>query len=289
MDFNQLNLFLRVADEGSLSAAARSMGLQRSSVSRRIAALEAKLGVRLFHRTTRKLRLTASGEWLRGRIEPMMSGVAEAVAAIPERSAIPSGVLRVSLAADIGLHIAPFLGSFRQNYPEIDVELVVSSHIADLEAEGLDMAIRAASSGLDDSPLIARRLMDMTAGIFANPAYLEQHPPLKTTEDLAAHGMLMTPGMQRRYDLPMGRRALVANDPLVLKACIEAGVGVGWLPVFLTHEAVQNGQLQRVLPELELDGLKLFAVYPPALRDVPKLRVFIEALVEFFGAKSLGA
>ena len=284
MDYNHLELFFRVAEHESFTAAARALGIQRSSLSRRIAALEKSLGVALFHRTTRKVSMTPSGEWLLSRIEPLMVGIAQAVEAIPERASDPSGILRVSLAADIGLHIAPFLHAFHAQHPRIKVELIVSPRMVDLEAERIDVALRAAASGLTDSRLIARLLMTMTAGIYAAPAHLENHPAPERVEDLVHHPMLMTPVMLARFEHPTGPPALIANEPLVLKACVEAGLGLGWLPTFMAEEAVLADRLVRILPDLSLDGLKLFAVFPPALRDLPKVRAFVDGLAVYLGS-----
>jgi len=283
MDFNQLNLFLKVAKHQSFTGAAAAMGLQRSSVSRRVADLEDALGVRLFHRTTRRVRLTPSGEWLRTRVEPLLAGVERAVEAIPERAATPSGVLRVSVATDIGLYLAPFFRSFREQHPAVTVQLDVTHHRIDLEEQGIDVALRASAGELEDSHLVARPLLTMSAGMFAAPGYLDRSPPLQTRDDLPTHAMVMTSSMPAMRHIPVGRPVLFADDPLVIMACVQAGIGLGWLPLHMTRDAVDAGRLVRVLPEVEVAGVKLFAVYPPALRRIPKVRAFLSSLVEFLG------
>ena len=280
MDFNQIDLFLKVAEHQSFTGAARSLRLQRSSVSRRISALEESLGLMLFHRTTRRVSLTPSGEWLRDRVAPLMKGVEGAVEAIPERSPEPAGVLTVSLATDIGLHLAPWLRVFQERHPAVTLHLRVSQNLVDLEEQGIDLALRVSAFGLADSHLIARPLLPLTAGVYASPSYLKSAPPLESVDDLSAHKMVMVSGMPISDRVPMGTPALFADDLSVVKQCVVAGVGLGWLPTHMAQPSVDRGHLVRALPELGLSGMKLHAVYPPALRNVPKVRAFVEGLVE---------
>lgn len=282
MDLNLLHLFLKVAEHESFSSAATALRMERSSVSRRIASLELTLGVKLFHRTTRRVRLTSAGEWLRSQLSPLISSIELVVETIPERASQPSGVLSVSVNTDIAMHIlAPFLKVFHEQYQDVVVKMVITERIVDMEAEGVEVAIRGAISQLPDSSLIAKQLTNISAGLFVSPTYLETHPPLEHPDDLSEHDTVMIERFQGPSRYPFRPAAIVADDVLAVKACIEAGVGVGWLPLHMTHDDELEGRLVRVLPQIEFKGGKLFAVYPHSLRSVPRVRAFVDGLARF--------
>lgn len=283
MDYNQLAFFLRIAEFDSFTDAANSLRTQRSSVSRRIAAFEEVLGIQLFYRMTRKVRLTPAGDWLRKQAGPLLADVERIVDTIPERASAPSGSLKVGIATDIAMVLAPFLNMFRDEYPDITVTLEVNRERGGvgLGDSDVEVALPAALGSLPDSDMLARQLLTFGSGIFASPDFLSEHPIL-TERDLQALPMVMAREMPRGSSLQVGVPSLFVDDPIVMLSCIQAGLGAGWLPLCLAQDAVAAGRLARVLPDVELTGLNLFVVYPPALRAVPRVRVFVDSLIRYF-------
>jgi len=282
MDLNLLDVFVKVCEHGSFTDAATAMELQRSAVSRRISALEKDLGVQLFHRSTRRVQLTSSGEQLRNRLAPLLSAVDNAVTTLPERLEVPSGNLAVSVATDVAVHtLVPFLAEFRARYPAVGVQLRVTNRRVQLEQEGVDVALRPALGPLEDTDLVARPLMEMGVGVFASPTYLAIAAKLEGIDDLPAHPMVTIAGLKRRSDMPLGPEVIAADDMSVVKACVVAGIGLGWLPHHMTLSDLESGRLVRVLPELEIKDVQLLALYPQAMRAIPKVRVFVDELARF--------
>lgn len=293
---NDLLLFARVAETGSFSRAAERLGLPKSTVSRRIAALEESLGERLLLRTTRRLALTDFGRELLAHARQVAAEV-DAVKALSEhRQARPSGRLRVSMPSDFAtLLLADMLAAFVALHPGVTLELDLSPRRVDLLGEGFDLAIRMGPLP-DDSLLAARRLADFSAGLYAAPAYLAGRGEPATPDDLARHdalcllgragepaGWVLARGEERWEGRPPGRVA--ANAPELLIALARAGAGITAVPDTFAAPDLRAGRLRRVLPNWRPPAHPAWAVFPGRRLMPAKTRAFIDMLETALGGQ----
>src|SRR5258706_15126102 len=190
MDLNRIRLFVRVAEAGSFTAAARIVGLPKSSVSRGVAALERDLGVRLIQRTTRRLHLTEAGRAYYESVSRALSGVEEAAAAVSELQDAPSGPVRLTAPLDLGLWLlAPSVARFAERYREVRLDVALTQRVVDLVREGVDLALRAGK--LADTGLVARPLGLVRAGLFASRRYLKRKGRPHSVRELAEHDCVL--------------------------------------------------------------------------------------------------
>ena len=289
-----MRVFARVVEVGSFSAAGRELGAAPSSVSRQIGDLEYELGVRLFHRTTRKLSLTEAGRLYYGRAAKILIEVDEAKLAVSQGDGTPSGILRLSAPASLGRHhIAPALAAFHEKYPAVQVVMAVTDRLVDLVEEGFDLAIRVGR--MRDSSLIARLIGTGRRIVSAAPAYLERTGVPQVPADLADHNCLTFrshPGSNVwRFKGPAGtsevraRGSLFANDGEALAAAAVAGLGVILVPEWLTGKELRRGRLVELMPGFQAVPREtpLYAVYAHQRHLPPKVRAFVDFLVERFG------
>lgn len=289
IDPNDLLLFARVAELGSFSRAAERLGLPKSTVSRRIAALEALLGERLLQRTTRRQQLTDFGLLLLEHARQVVLEV-DAVAALREqRQATPSGRLRVSMPSDFAnLLLADTLAAFCALHPAITLELDLSPRRVDLLAEGFDVALRMGELP-DDASLAARRLTVFGNGLYAAPGYLADHGDPACPEELLQHQAVrllgrrgepapwvLRCGEQVWQGLPPGR--ISANSPELLIRMARAGAGIAAVPDWFAQPMLQRGELRRVLPDWQLPPHAAWAVFPGRKLMPARTRVFIDML-----------
>jgi len=289
IDPNDLLIFASVADSGSFSRAAERMGLPKSTVSRRLAALEHRLGERLLQRTTRRQSLTEFGLQLLEHARQVVSEV-EAVTALSERrQATPSGRLRVSMPSDFAnLLLADTLAAFIALYPAIQLELDLSPRRVDLLGEGFDVVLRMGTLP-DDASLAARRLAAFSFGLYASPNYLAEHGEPLDPDDLARHAAIrmllangevatwtLAQGEQRWQGTPPGRASANAPELLIKLAC--AGAGIAAVPDYFAAPEVRRGALRRVLPLWCLPSHIAWAVFPERKLMPVKTRVFIDML-----------
>lgn len=286
---NDLLIFARVAEAGSFSRAAERIGLPKSTVSRRIALLEDRLGERLMLRTTRRLRLTELGEHLLAHARQVAEEV-DAVRALTEhRQAKPSGRLRVSMPGDFAtLLLTEMLALFIARHPAVTLELDLSPRRVDLLGEGFDIAVRTGELA-DDALLAARRLAVFPIGLYAAPSYLAQHGDPGTPDDLLEHRALclagrdgeaapwiLSAGAAQWVGLPPGRTA--ANSPEVLIGLASAGAGIAAVPDCYAAQGVAQASLRRVLPQWSLAAQTAWAVFPGRRLIPVKTRTFIDML-----------
>ncbi len=277
MDLNRIRLFVRVAEAGSFTAAARIAGLPKSSVSRAVAALERDLGVRLIQRTTRRLQLTEAGRAYYESVSRALSGVDEAAAAISESQDVPRGPVRVTAPLDLGVWLlAPSLARFAARYREVRLDVTLTQRMVDLVREGLDLALRVGK--LADTALVARPLGLIRAGLFAAPQYLKRKGKPRSVAELAEHDcLLFRTGGRASWDLvgPAGRQrvevhgTVAADDHQFIREAATAGLGVTLLPILACSGPFKTGDLVRLLPEYATVGEPLSLVYPSA-RFLPK-------------------
>jgi len=299
LDANDLMLFARVAEAGSFSRAAERVRLPKSTVSRRIAALEKRFGERLLQRSTRKLAITDFGLGVLDHARALAAEVGGAQALAQHRQAKPSGRLRVSMPGDFAAIALPqMLSDFVREHPAILLELDLSPRRVDLIGENFDLAVRMGALP-DDSQLAARKLAVMTVGLYASPAYLaEQGTPRGPDDLLALHGLLLLSrgGEAKGWELARGEgearerwrglpaRQTIANSPDALIRMAEAGHGVVLSPDFYVRGALAAGRLVRVLPDWHLPGGDCWAVFPGRRLMPARTRAFLDALIGTLGA-----
>lgn len=288
-----MQVFARVAALGSLSAAGRALGISQTMVTKHIAAIEERLGVRLLHRTTRRLTLTEAGRRYLDASERILAEFEEAEAAASADRVEVRGTLRINAPVSFGVHdIAPLLPEFSALYPVLSVELGLNDRVVDLVEEGWDLAIRIGR--LADSRMIARKLASCRAVLCAAPAYLARYGTPRTIADLAQHNCLgytlsqtlgagnWSFGVDGSIAVPVSGN-LCANNGDALAAAAVAGHGLIYQPSFLVNHELKSGQLVAIEldhPPLEMPGI--FAVYPSNRRPPAKLRAFIDFLAEQF-------
>lgn len=289
-DADDLLLFARVMDAGSFSRAAERVRWPKSTVSRRIAALEARLGEKLLQRTTRKLTLTDFGAGVLEHARAVAAEVDGALALALHRQQKPSGRLRVSMPADFAQNVAVgLLADFARHYPEVQLELDLTPRRVDIVGEGFDLAIRMGELA-DDSQLAARRLATTQWGLYASPDYLARvGEPLLPQALEQMHGLMLLSRTGEMVPWRLSRdgaepvqvqpaQRTLANAPSLLAQMAEAGVGIAGIDRLLVSEGLRLGRLQRVLPGWQLPGSTAWAVFPERRLMPLRTRVFLEAM-----------
>ncbi|MEY4376308.1 MAG: hypothetical protein RJB26_858 [Pseudomonadota bacterium] len=287
-------LLARVVEAGSLSAAGRAMGLSPAMVSKRLARLEARLGVKLVHRTTRRLTLTDAGE----RFHADVVAILEAVRAAEERLTgggdIPAGPLRVAAPTSFGrLHVAPHLPAFLERYPRVELRMELSDTFSDLVADRIDVAIRIAPE--ISASLVATRLADSRRVLCAAPAYIKRFGAPETLKELAdpqRHRLLAADG-QLPWRMVRGKQAVQlmgnsvvrTNSSEVVRELCVGGVGVALRSLWDVGEMLAAGSLVRVLPDHEGSrDVAIHAVRPRAAVEAPAVAAFVAFIAERLGA-----
>jgi len=290
---NDLLLFARVADLGSFSRAAERLGMPKSTVSRRVGALEARLGERLLLRTTRKLAVTEFGQAVLEHARHVAEDVEAAASLAHNRQVQPSGTLRVTMPGDLAnLVLGPMLADFAMKHPAIRLEIDLTARFVDLVGESFDVAIRPGALR-DDASLAARRLATFTQGLFASPGYVKRRGAPRTPQDLDAHDTLQvlsrsgdaTPWVllrgDERWEGVLAPRA-IANSPELLTRMALRGAGIAVAAEHFAAEHVQRKALVRVLPDWRPPPVPLSAVFPGRRLMPAKTRVFVDALAALF-------
>lgn len=296
-DLNDMLFFAEVVDRGSFAAAGRSLGLPKSTLSRRIADLEARLGLRLLQRTTRKLSLTEAGEIYHRHCVALREQAEAADEALAQVRSEPRGTVRVTCPVTLAqTTIGPLLPRFLAQHPQVRVEMAITNRVIDLVQEGVDVAIRVRWS-LDDNGSLVVKQLGPTAGVLvASPQLLRRHAPVHEPQDLPllptvamsavdgrASWALLGPGGQREE--VVHRPVYAADDLLTLKYAVVQGVGIGVLPDYLCAEEMRSGALAKVLPGWQPPVGKVLAVFPSRRGMVPAVRSFLD----FLGAHVRGA
>lgn len=288
---NDLLLFARVVEAGSFSRAAERVGSPKSTVSRRLAELERRLGERLLLRSTRKLSVTEFGQAVLDHARRVALEVEGTMALAQHRQAQPSGRLRVSMPGDFAVIAIPkMLADFVKEHPAISLELDLSPRRVDLIAENFDLAVRMGVLG-NDSQLTARLLGRLSQGLYAAPAYLARAGIPQHPSDLAEHeGLLLLnrsgdamPWLLSRPETPPWeggpRNRVLANAPDLLLRLAAGGAGICSVPDHYATPWVETGELERVLPDWALPSGEAWAVFPGRRLMPARTRVFIDALV----------
>src|SRR3990167_1883744 len=283
MGLDDALIFTRVVECHSFTQAAQGLGMQKSTVSRRIALLEERLGVRLLNRTTRKLRLTEVGQAYYERCRQIMLDFAEAEQAVMQLQLAPSGLLRISAPIEFGqLFLGRVLGEFMRQYPQITAEVELTSRNVDPVEEGVDIVILVGQP--QDSTLIARKLFESERRLCASPDYLARHGTPRTAAELATHRAILLPHDSSRYwplldESIACQRALACNNITFAREAALAGAGIAGLPGMFCGRAVQGGRLIELLPGAPLPVGELYAVYPSRRFQAMKVKTFLDFLM----------
>jgi DNA-binding transcriptional LysR family regulator len=283
--FPALLAFARIVSSGSLSGAARELGLPVSVISKRLSLLEASLGTRLLQRTTRRQVLTEEGQLFHARVLRILDEVEQAEALLAERREGVGGLLRITAPGELGRQwIAPAAAAFRELHPQVTVQLVLSDAVLDLVTSGCDLAVRYGA--LVDSTLVARELAPNFRVLCAAPAYLERHGEPRTPAELAGHRCIVI-GDQRRADwrFDSGETAVVKVDAAFLtndggaahQLALE-GAGIALKSIWDVGDDLLAGRLRRVLPNHAIAAAPLHAIYPQQRNLPPRVRAFIDYL-----------
>ena len=290
---NDLLVFARVVDEGSFSRAAERLGYPKSTVSRRVAALEAQLGEQLLRRTTRKLTVTDFGRAVLEHAHHVVEDVAAAESLAQHRRLQPSGRLRVSMPYDMAnLVLAPLLAEFALQYPAVMLDVDLSARFVDLIAENFDVAIRMGTLR-DDASLAARRIASFSVSLYAAPSYTARRGAPGMPEALLEHDTLrvlartgdplpwtLIRGDARWEGNPPGRAS--ANSPELLMRMALAGAGIAIINDHFALAHVQRGELVRILPEWSTPPVSAWAVFPGRRLMPARTRAFVDALAAKF-------
>lgn len=289
---SQIVFFVRVTEGGNFSAAARSLGLSPSAVSKQIRRLEDRLGVRLFNRSTRRLTLTDEGRVLYARCAGIVTAVDEALTLASSMAGKVVGTLRVTATVAFAkAHLLPLFPEFLKRYPELNLELELTDRPVDLIEDGIDVAIRFTEQ-ITDTSVVARKLARNRRVICAAPAYLETYGLPYRPEDLLRHNCLRLSTVSSWNDWEFedmdGRRVLQvrgnfeANSADAIYHAVLAGLGIARLSTYLVADDIRVGRLVRLLPEHTHEKADILAVYPDRRNVSPKVHAFIDFLIERF-------
>ncbi|WP_320203590.1 LysR family transcriptional regulator [Agrobacterium rosae] len=289
-DLGDLEIFARVASTGSMSLAAKSLGITPAAVSKRIRRLEHDLGVRLLHRTTRQISITEVGQGFYDRTVGILASVEEAQAFANGRSSGVVGTLRIAAPTSFGrMHIAPHLAGFMMEHTQLAVDLILSDELTAIVTDGFDLAIRI--SELKDSGLVARKLCKVTRVLCASPTYIARHGLPQTIDQLASHQCLPAhngePWSLHGPEGPLFFRAegmLKTNSSEVIREAVISGLGIALRSTWDIGGELSEGRLVRVLPNYEGSRNVTVSALFPSRHFVPsKVRAFINYLQMVYG------
>ena len=289
--FDGIIIFSQVVTSGGFSAAAEITGHSTSYISKEVNKLEARLGVRLLNRTTRSISLTPEGKLYFQQCQQMIIDAEQALGVITEGNVEPRGLLRISCPVDFGLgYLQPVLSEFLKRHPKVTLDLDLNDRKVDVVQDGFDIAIRATSQ-LEESSLICRKIYSCKSYVVATPEYLNKHGRPTTPDQLSRHACicytnLKTPsiwsfknnqGIEEQIDVP---QAILCNSAQMKVAMLLDGHGICRLPEFTMENALANNQLEILLPQYKATDIDVYVVYPSRKHLSPKVRLLIDLLVE---------
>ncbi len=293
LDLNDLFYFVKVVEHGGFSAASRALAIPKSRLSRRIASLEKRLGVRLIQRSTRHLSVTELGQNYYVHCAAMLAEAEAAQEVIEKSISKPRGLVRLSCPTGLLCFVvADMLTTFMQQYPQVKVELDATGRRVDVVREGFDVALRVRFPPVEDSDLIVRTLSISPQKLVASPAFLTQHPVNKPSDLIglnsldwlrgdANYSWLMRNAEQSTVEIQHAPR-LITDDLIMLRKAVVAGLGIAQLPLLVTHQDLTEGRLIEVLPEWSLKKGEVQAVFPSRRGQLPAVRALIDFLADQF-------
>ena len=295
--FDAMQAFARVVEAGSFTKAAKTLHMSRTSVSQLVQQLEARLRVRLLNRTTRKVNMTADGAAYYERVVRLLADIDDAETSLANASAAPRGRLRVDTPSPFAsIILVPALPAFHARYPDIQLDLGVSDRRVDLIGENVDCVVRGGT--ITDQSLVARHVGDLVLGVYAAPSYLERagtpaHPlELEETHHRIVGFLWERTGKPLALAMRRGDESITVRGRYVVavdegNACLAAGVagmGVLWLPEYMSKKYVASGELVPLFQEWRLDPMPMSIAFPPNRHISAKLRVFIDWIIELMDA-----
>lgn len=289
--FLEMQTFTAVVDAGSFVKAADALAMSKAAVSRYVVDMETRLGVRLLHRTTRRLSLTDEGQIFYARSKELLADLAEAEAEITSRNEAASGLLRINAPFTFGvLHLAPLWGDFMTQHPQVKLEVTLADRVVDLVEEGYDVAIRIAS--LENSTLVSKRLASTRMVLCASPQYLKLHGTPIHPRELAEHAVISysywSTKDEWRFTGPQGAQSVKTkpcihtNNGDTCRLAALANQGIVLQPSFLVGGDLATGTLVELMPEFRSLELGIYAVYPTRKHVSPKVRALLEFLTHHF-------
>jgi DNA-binding transcriptional LysR family regulator len=293
--FKEMQAFVAVAESGSFVNAAEQLETSKAAVSRYVAQLEERLGVRLMHRTTRRQSLTDEGHAFLAHCKDTLALVHDAEEAIQNKRKSPTGLIRINAPLTFGiLHLAPLWGKFTALYPQVQLEVNLSDRVVDLVEEGYDVAIRVAS--LPSSSLISRKLTSTSLVVCASPQYLKGKTKPQHPSDLAQHSVInysyLATGDEWVFQGPDGEARVKTlpkmrtNNGDTCRSAALAHQGIILQPTFMVGRDIQNGSLVALLPQFTSVELGIYAVYPSRKLVSPRIRALVEFLANAFDGVS---
>jgi DNA-binding transcriptional LysR family regulator len=290
-DLNDLVIFARVVEHNGFSAASRQVGIPKSRLSRRIALLEERLGVRLLQRSSRRLTVTPIGQQFYERCQAVIAAAQSTTEVVRQATDQPMGTLRVTCPITLAqFWLTPLLPIFMKNYPRVTIALSVTNRRIDLIEEGVDIAIRVRRAPFDDSSLVVRRLGQTMDILVGSPDLLASSKPLNTPADLKTWDTLALPSsgdhtiwnLRRNEEVADTRITprLVSDDMYALRLAALEGVGIALLPQLICGDELREGRLQRVLPDWGCAPSEIQATFPTRRGMLPAVRAFIDCLAE---------
>jgi DNA-binding transcriptional LysR family regulator len=283
-----LGVLVRVVETGSFSAVARERELSQAAVARQISQLEEHFGVRLFHRTTRKLSLTDDGQMLLGLARPILDSVEGLEAALGRQSASAVGLVRVGVTVTASRFLAQRLPTLLANHPGLKVELVVGDRFGDMIDDRLDLALRLGE--ITDSSLVMRRSWTAERIVVAAPSYVARHGTPSVPADLERHTCIVhdigTDSDVWTFVMPEGpqevrvRGGFLANDVRAIRQAAEIGYGIAFLPLLEAFDDLHSGELVRLLSGFPTPGFPVSLVYPSRRHLAPRTRLVLEFILE---------
>lgn len=287
--FLEMQTFTAVVDAGSFVGGADALGMSKAAVSRHVNELEKRLGVRLLHRTTRRVSLTPEGEVFLSRCRDLLSNLEEAEEEITSQGETARGLLRVNVPVTYGIRrLAPLWGQFRHRHPQVRLDITLADRVVDLVEEGYDLAIRIGT--LSSSSLISRQLAVTGLRVCASPEYLSVHGTPSHPSELAEHSVIAysywSAGDEWRLDGPDGvvsvrtRSCISTNNGDTCRAAALAGQGIVLQPDFVVGDDIEAGRLVELMPQYSAGELGVHAVYPSRRHVAPKVRALIAFLTE---------
>ncbi|MBY3343029.1 LysR family transcriptional regulator [Rhizobium laguerreae] len=293
-NLNDILIFMAVVDAGSFIAGGQAVGLSRSAAGKAVIRLEDRLGVRLLNRTTRTLSLTEEGRMFYERGLRILVSVDEAEASVAGQDSTPRGVLRLTVDDAFGrLVVLPLLEKYLRAWPDIQVEVSFTDRLADIVEEGFDLAIRIGATATD-TRLASRVIATYKARLCASPSYLAERGEPRDVDDLAVHDCLISAGRNQRqgwrfrgeggpWVKAQGRSRLRLDSAEAIRDAALAGLGIALLPDFLVTGDLAAGRLRQILADFETDDAKIVTLYPDKRLLEPRVRRFIDLIVEELG------
>jgi len=262
-----IELFVQLADLGSFTKVAAQTNHTKSMISKEISRLEDSLGARLFHRSTRNLQLTHTGEEYLERCKEVLHKLDDADAIVQNLQDKPRGKLKINAPMALGLtDLADLFSDFMQAYPDIELDIHLGDESIDLIEHGFDVGFRAVSTLLD-SNYVGKPLMSFSYHVCASPEYLATHPPIRSAEDLLNHNCFFYSYFRNKNVWPLGKGvqiegSLKVNNTIFMLDVVKNGLGIGFIPDFVCNDALAKGEVIEILSKVKKPKLTLYVLYP---------------------------